>query len=139
MSDLEVIKQAQVMSETYGLTRQQMAEISIALAKGETHPKYEQMMHRVQESRDHMPIDNKKLEQEYETQRELNAYMEAAQLSAGLGLPAPEQNFSPALKSKLIKQQTMRKKMEMMTRLSVSQYQSELLDKLERRLARRNA
>lgn len=131
MSDLEVIKQAQVMSETYGLTRQQMAEISIALAKGETHPKYEQMMHRVQESRDHMPIDNKKLEQEYETQRELNAYMEAAQLSAGLGLPAPEQNFSPALKSKLIKQQTMRKKMEMMTRLSVAQYQSELLDKLE--------
>lgn len=110
MSDLEVIKQAQVMSETYGLTRQQMAEISIALAKGETHPKYEQMMHRVQESRDHMPIDNKKLEQEYETQRELNAYMEAAQLSAGLGLPAPEQNFSPALKNKLIKQQTMRKK-----------------------------
>ena len=131
MSDLEVIKQAQVMSETYGLTRQQMAEISIALAKGETHPKYEQMMHRVQESRDHMPIDNKKLEQEYETQRELNAYMEAAQLSAGLGLPAPEQNFSPALKNKLIKQQTMRKKMEMMTRLSVAQYQSELLDKLE--------
>ncbi|MGN1079764.1 MAG: hypothetical protein ACI4TE_06285 [Alphaproteobacteria bacterium] len=131
MSDLEVIKQAQVMSETYGLTRQQMAEISIALAKGETHPKYEQMMQRVQESRDHMPIDNKKLEQEYETQRELNAYMEAAQLSAGLGLPAPEQNFSPALKSKLIKQQTMRKKMEMMTRLSVAQYQSELLDKLE--------
>lgn len=131
MSDLEVIKQAQVMSETYGLTRQQMAEISIALAKGETHPKYEQMMHRVQESRDHMPIDNKKLEKEYETQRELNAYMEAAQLSAGLGLPAPEQNFSPALKNKLIKQQTMRKKMEMMTRLSVAQYQSELLDKLE--------
>lgn len=136
MSDLEVIKQAQVMSETYGLTRQQMAEISIALAKGETHPKYEQMMHRVQESRDHMPIDNKKLEQEYETQRELNAYMEAAQLSAGLGLPAPEQNFSPALKSKLIKQQTMRKKMEMMTRLSVSQYQSELLDKLEKTSSR---
>ena len=131
MSDLEVIKQAQVMSETYGLTRQQMAEISIALAKGETHPKYEQMMHRVQESRDHMPIDNKKLEQEYETQRELNAHMEAAQLSAGLGLPAPEQNFSPSLKNKLIKQQTMRKKMEMMTRLSVAQYQSELLDKLE--------
>ena len=136
MSDLEVIKQAQVMSETYGLTRQQMAEISIALAKGETHPKYEQMMHRVQESRDHMPIDNKKLEQEYETQRELNAYMEAAQLSAGLGLPAPEQNFSPALKSKLIKQQTMRKKMEMMTRLSVLQYQSELLDKLEKTSSR---
>lgn len=136
MSDLEVIKQAQVMSETYGLTRQQMAEISIALAKGETHPKYEQMMQRVQESRDHMPIDNKKLEQEYETQRELNAYMEAAQLSAGLGLPAPEQNFSPALKSKLIKQQTMRKKMEMMTRLSVAQYQSELLDKLEKTSSR---
>ena len=131
MSDLEVIKQAQVMSETYGLTRQQMAEISIALAKGESHPKYEQMMQRVQESRDHMPIDNNKLAQEYEVQREFNAYVEAAQLSANLGLPAPEQNFSPALKAKLIKQQTLRKNMEMMTRLSVAQYQSDLFDKLE--------
>ncbi|MBR1778703.1 MAG: hypothetical protein IJ752_09020 [Alphaproteobacteria bacterium] len=131
MSDLEVIKQAQVMSETYGLTRQQMAEMSIALAKGEKHPKYEQMMERVQESRDHMPISNKKLEEEYETQRELNAYMEAAQLSAGLGLPMPEQNFSRALKKKLIQQQIDSQKMEMMGRLSVAQYQQDLLDKLE--------
>ncbi len=132
MSDLEVIKQAQIMSETYGLTRQEMAEMSIALANGDkNHPKYQQMMQRCQQSRDNMPISNKKLEEEYETQRELDAYMEAAQLSAGLGLPAPEQNFSPALKEKLVKQQTTRKQMEMMTRLSVAQYQSELLDKLE--------
>ena len=119
------------MSETYGLTRQQMAEISIALAKGEKHPKYEQMMQRVQESRDRMPIDNKKLEEEYETQREWNAYKEAAQLSAGLGLPTPEKNFSPALKKKLMKQKADAKKMKKMGQLSVSQYQEDLLDKLE--------
>ena len=132
MSDLEVIKQAQVMSETYGLTRQQMAEISISLAKGDTsHPKYQQMMERVQESRDRMPVDKKTLEVEYETQRELNAYMEAAQLSANLGLPMPEQNFSPELKQKLAKQQVDSKKMKMLDRLNVAQYQQDLLDKLE--------
>lgn len=136
MSDLEVIKQAQIMSETYGLTRQQMAEMSIALAKGESHPKYEQMMQRVQQSRDRMPIDNKKLEQEYETQRELNAYIEAAQLSANLGLPAPEQNFSPALKNKLVKQQVTKQQMEKLTRLSIAQYQADLLDKLEQTSSR---
>lgn len=132
MSDLEVIKQAQVMSETYGLTRQQMAEISMSLGRGDTsHPKYQQMMARVQKSRDRMPISNQKLKEEYETQRELNAYMEAAQLSAGLGLPMPDQNFSPALKRKLIKQQVEGKKMEMLGRMSVAQYQQDLLDKLE--------
>ncbi|MBO4520772.1 MAG: hypothetical protein J5787_06155 [Alphaproteobacteria bacterium] len=131
MSDLEVIKQAQIMAETYGLTRQQMAEMSIALAKGETHPKYEQMMERVQVSRDHMPIDNKKLEKEYELQRELNAYIEAVQLATGLGLPPPEQNFSPALKKKLKKEQIDAKKMEQLGQLSIDQYQQELLDKLE--------
>jgi len=137
MTDLEVIKQAQIMSETYGLTRQQMAEMSIALAKGDrSHPKYQQMMERVQESRDRMPISNKKLEQEYETQRELNAYMEAAQLSAGLGLPMPEQKFSPALKKKLIQQQIDSQKMEMLGRLSVAQYQQDLLDKLEKTTSR---
>ena len=136
MSDLEVIKQAQVMSETYGLTRQQMAEISMALAKGEKHPKYEQMMERVQESRDHMPISKKELEEEYETQRELNAYMEAAKLSSGLGLPMPEQNFSPALKAKLVKEQLEGQQMEMLGQLSVAQYQQDLLDKLENTTSR---
>ena len=136
MTDLEVIKQAQIMSETYGLTRQQMAEISIALAKGETHPKYEQMMERVQVSRDHMPISNKKLEQEYETQREWNAYIEAAQLSQGLGLPLPEQKFSPALRKKLQRQQMDAQKMEMLGSLSVAEYQQDLLDKLEKTSSR---
>lgn len=132
MTDLEVIKQAQVMSETYGLTRQQMAEISISLANGDTsHPKYQEMMNRVQVSRDRMPVDKETLKVEYETQRELNAYMEAAQLSANLGLPAPEQNFSPELKDKLSKQQIDAKNMEMLGRLSVAQYQQDLLDKLE--------
>ena len=131
MTDLEVIKQAQVMSETYGLTRQQMAEMSIALATGEKHPKYEQMMERVQVSRDHMPIDNKVLEQEYELQRELNGYMEAAQLNANLGLPAPEQNFSPELLKKLKREQAAEKRAANKRMLSVAQYQADLLDKLD--------
>ena len=131
MSDLEVIKQAQVMSETYGLTRQQMAEISIALAKGETHPKYEQMMQRVQESRAHMPVEKEKLEQEYETRRELSAYMEAAQISASLGLPMPEQKFSPQLKRKLIKDNLLKQQLQQLGSLSIQSYQSDLFDKLE--------
>lgn len=131
MTDLEVIKQAQVMSETYGLTRQQMAEISIALATGEKHPKYEQMMERVQVSRDHMPVDNKVLEQEYELQRELSAYHEAAQLNANLGLPAPTPDFSPELKKKLKAQRANATKTQNQRILNVAQYQADLLDKLD--------
>lgn len=132
MSDLEVIKQAQVMSETYGLTREQMASISVALATGEKHPKYEQMMKRCQESRDRMPIDNKKLEKEYELQRELNAYKEEAGLCQGLGLPAPapEEVLSPELLKKLVKQQSEAEAYQQKAAVKVQEYQGDLLGKL---------
>ena len=131
MSDLEVIKQAQVMSETYGLTREQMASISIALATGDKHPKYEQMMQRVEESRDRMPVPKQELEKEYELQREFNAYQEEAGLAQGLGLPIPEAtNLSPDLLEKLVKEQTAEAKFKQKAAVSVQKYQNSLFGKL---------
>ena len=138
MTDAEVIKQAQVMSETYGLTRQQMAEMSIALAKGEKHPKYEQMMARVQESRARMPVDVKEQEKQYELRRELRAYRETAQLYGGLGLPVPEikTSVSKDLLKKLAIDQVVGQKKQALEQMSVDQYQQDLLDKLEKTASR---
>ncbi|MCQ2913572.1 MAG: hypothetical protein MJ247_00030 [Alphaproteobacteria bacterium] len=132
MTDLEVIKQAQVMSETYGLTREEMASMSIALATGEKHPKYEKMMDRLQESRDRMPIDNKELEKQYELQREFNAFSSEVQLCQGLGLPAPtpQDVLSKDLLKKLIKDQTDQQKHAMMAQYTIGTYQQQLLGKL---------
>ena len=133
MSDLEVIKQAQIMSETYGLTRQEMAGISVALATGEKHPKYEQMMQRVQESRDRMPVDNKTLEQEYELMREWRAYDKAVNMSATLGLPIPdaEETMSPELVKKLKKASLDRQLTAQKAQVKVAEYQQKLLGKLQ--------
>ena len=133
MSDYEVIKQAQVMSETYGLTRQEMADISISLATGEKHPKYEQMMQRVEESRERMPMSKEELAKEYELQRELRAFQEAAGISSALGLPMPkpEETLSPELLQKLIKDQKKAALMQQVGEVAVARYQQDLLGKLE--------
>ena len=93
MSDAEVIAKARELSETYGLTRQQMAEISLSLAEGKSHPKYEEMMKRCSESRDRMPIDRDSLDKQYEVQREYVAYSKAARLAANIGV---EPSFEPS-------------------------------------------
>ena len=139
MTDAEVIKQAQVMSETYGLTRQQMAELSLSLAKGEkNHPKYEQMMARVQEGRARMPVDVKVQEKQYELRRELRAYRETAGFYAGLGLPVPDikTSISKDLLKKLAIDQVIGQKKRAFEQMSVDQYQQDLLDKLEKTASR---
>ncbi len=139
MTDAEVIKQAQVMSETYGLTRQQMAELSLSLAKGEkNHPKYEQMMARVQESRARMPVDVKTQEKQYELRREFRAYQETAGLYGALGLPVPkiEESISPDLLKKLAIDQKIGQQKQILEQLSVDAYQQDLLDKLEKTTSR---
>lgn len=138
MTDAEVIKQAQVMSETYGLTRQQMAEMSIALAKGEKHPKYEQMMARVQEGRARMPIDVKEQEKQYELRRELRAYRETARFYANLGLPIPDAKkaLSKDLLKKLTVDQIVGQNKQVLEQMSVDKYQQDLLDKLEKTASR---
>ena len=138
MTDAEVIKQAQIMSETYGLTRQQMAEMSIALAKGEKHPKYEQMMARVQESRARMPVDVKEQEKQYELRHELRAYRETAQLYANLGLPIPDAKkaLSKDLLKKLTVDQIVGQNKQVLEQMSVDKYQQDLLDKLEKTASR---
>lgn len=136
MTDKEVIDQAKYMSETYGLSRQEMAEISVALATGQMHPKYDQMMQRVEVARDNMPIAKEELEKRYELDRELRAYMQEAQLAANLGLPPPEQNFSVDLKMKLINEQTERQQKMGKAQAAVADYQVELFDKLDKGFSR---
>lgn len=136
MTDKEVIDQAKYMSETYGLTRQEMAEVSVALATGQKHPKYEQMMERVQVAREHMPVAKEELEKRYELDRELRAYMQEAQLAANLGLPAPEPNFSADLKKKLIAEQTEQKQNSAMAQSAVADYQEALFNKLDKGFSR---
>lgn len=136
MTDKEVIDQAKHMSETYGLTRQEMAEISIALATGHKHPKYEQMMDRVQVSRANMPMPKEELEQRYELDRELRAYMQEAQLAANLGLPRPEPEFSPELKKKLVAEQVEQQQKTAMAQAAVADYQMNLFDKLDNGFSR---
>lgn len=133
MTDAEVIKEARRLSETYGMTRQQMAEVSIALAEGKPHPKYEQMMQRSEEARGRMPLSKEEIEKEYELNREWRAFQEAAQLAANLGLPQPDPNkeLSEDLLKKLIREQAVSKRMQTYAQVVMADYQDTLFDTLE--------
>ncbi|CCZ21722.1 unknown [Acetobacter sp. CAG:977] len=133
MTDAEVIKEARRLSETYGLTRQQMAEISIALAEGKPHPKYEQMMARCDEARSRMPLSKEAIEKEYELRRELRAFQQEAQLAANLGLPQPDPNksLSKDLLRKLIREQSRNKQMQTYAQIVLMDYQDAIFDAFE--------
>ncbi len=133
MTDAEVIKEARRLSETYGLTRQQMAEISVALAEGKSHPKYEQMMARDEEARSRMPLSKAEIEKEYELRRELRAFKQEAQLAANLGLPQPDPNkcLSKDLLRKLIKEQARNRQMQAYAQIVLMDYQDAVFDVLE--------
>lgn len=131
MTDREVIAKAKEMSETYGLTREQMATISIALATGQKHPKYEQMMARVSESRDRMPIARKDLDKAYEIQRERNAYQADCQLSASLGLPQPGiENLSEDLLKQMYGEVMAARMYQQKAPVEMQKYQNKLFTKL---------
>jgi urease accessory protein UreF len=131
MTDLEVIRESKRLAEEHGLSRQQMAEISMALAENKPHPKYKEMMKRCEESRSHMPMERAEIEQEYELRRELNGYIKAANMAGNLGLPAPEQNFSPALQAKLMTNQMVSQQMKVMQQVSLMEYQDALFETLQ--------
>ena len=134
MTDAEVIAKAQYMSETYGLTRQQMAELSISLAEGKEHPKYHEMMERCSEARDHMvggDITREDIDKHYEVEREKMAYVEAVKFAASLGLPKPDFKMSDELKAELKAQAVARKQYEVEGGAELDGYASAVLDALD--------
>lgn len=133
MSDAEVIAKAQYMSETYGLTRQEMAEVSIALAEGTEHPKYKQMMERCSESRDKMAggdVSRKDIDKHYEIEREKNAYIKALQFARNLGLPDPDFKMSIGLKKEILRQNAELQKFQAEGGQELSGYAAAVLDAL---------
>lgn len=136
MTDLEVVEESKRLALEHGLSRQQVAEISVSLAEGKKHPKYEEMMARCKQSRKNMPMSMKAIEEEYEVRRELNGYLEAAQLAANLGLPKPKVKFSPELTGKLMRNNIMSQQTKMMKQISLMNFQEDLIDTLEKGFSR---